>query len=159
MTKYELYTFYIAQKHYQYMECELMEEKIRQMTVFFEAQSDNIKLARLDAAREWLRKKKIDLINNNDFWAYYYAISAQHNSRYGGNKPSSLREVERYFEEKNIAAPIEVAFCFFQRMENLNWQTNSGKPIRNWKLIASKYIAGKEKRESFTLHKRELAAV
>lgn len=56
---------------------------------------------------------------------------------YGQEVPPHPNFVAIYFDQKQLAPEAE---RFFKHYEKLDWKTVTGKPIRNWKVIATDWI-------------------
>jgi hypothetical protein len=56
----------------------------------------------------------------------------------GHNLPPLINHVGIYFLQQNLTLPQ--AQCFYQHYEKLEWKTVTGKPQKNWKVLAKDWI-------------------
>jgi hypothetical protein len=56
---------------------------------------------------------------------------------YGTEVPPHPEFVAIYFDQQKLPAEGE---RFYRHYEKLNWETVTGKPIRNWKVLAADWI-------------------
>jgi len=67
---------------------------------------------------------------------------------FGFNIPPEILDVLIYFEQKGAS---EVANKFVEEQEKFGWRTRLGKPIRNWKVLASDWIFNYKQERKFSL--------
>jgi hypothetical protein len=67
---------------------------------------------------------------------------------FGFNIPPSEVDVIIYFEQKDVN---EAAQDFIYEQEKSGWKTRSGKPIRNWKVLASDWIFNYKQQRKFSI--------
>ena len=75
-------------------------------------------------------KDAIEIYNDN--------LTDLRNHGMGDNLPPLINHVAIYFLQQNLDLP-EAQF-FFQHYENLEWKTVTGRPQRNWKVLAKDWI-------------------
>ena len=75
-------------------------------------------------------------------------------SGFGYEIPPDFDMVSIYFNQKR---QLEIACTFFQHFQKANWKTDSGYPIRNWKVLASDWIF--EYEQSVKLFERKTANI
>ena len=56
---------------------------------------------------------------------------------FGYTLPPEPEFLQLYFDEQELPAEAE---RFYRHYENLDWKTVTGKPIRNWKVLAADWI-------------------
>ena len=60
------------------------------------------------------------------------------NQGMGHNVPPLINHVAIYFLQQNLALPD--AKSFFQHHDKLQWRTVTGRPQKNWKVLAKDWI-------------------
>ena len=67
---------------------------------------------------------------------------------FGFNIPPETLHILIYFEQKDAG---EAARDFIDEQEKSGWKTKTGKPIRNWKVLASDWIFNYKQERKFSL--------
>ncbi|MCJ8208078.1 hypothetical protein MUY27_00065 [Mucilaginibacter sp. RS28] len=57
---------------------------------------------------------------------------------HGNSIPPILAHVQIYFDQKGMSAKEAEAFYHYQHAHG--WKTDSGTPIKNWKVVAANWI-------------------
>ena len=71
---------------------------------------------------------------------------------FGYVMPPDFDIVNIYFDQKGR---LEIACTFFLHFQKSNWKTDSGYPVRNWKVVATDWIF--EHEQSLKLFERRTA--
>lgn len=83
-------------------------------------------------------------------------IVLQDTEAFGFNVPPQTVDVLIYFEQKDA---ILAAQSFIDEQEKFGWKTRSGKPILNWKVVASDWIFNYKQERKFSLRTSKFCSV
>lgn len=85
-----------------------------------------------------MKRKAKRVAQNASNSSVIYAIeSPAVNSGYGISVPPSLNDVEIYFSQKGM---VDVAVGFYSEYDSRQWKSETGQPVKNWKVCAAEWI-------------------
>ena len=77
-----------------------------------------------------------------------FEIPIEVTESFGFTIPPAIVDVLIYFEQKDA---VEATQGFIEEQEKSGWKTKSGKPIRNWKVVAGDWIFNYKQERKFSL--------